>query len=125
MSRLALDLRKVPSHNSKVDPYETVFLSHGSESRGCTLSIRAHALFLRPTGLASAAYRDQADYTITEDGRAIGRIYEDRHTPPELRWFWSITIYVDPKLGIRNFRTRWLKLGCWGNQVRFTAVSRR
>jgi hypothetical protein len=24
---------------------------------------------------------------------------EDRHSP-ELRWFWSITTYVDPKLGI-------------------------
>jgi hypothetical protein len=58
------------------------------------------ALFLRPTGLSSPAYQDHADYTVTEDGRAIGRIYEDRHTLPELRWFWSITIYVDPKLGI-------------------------
>jgi hypothetical protein len=34
----------------------------------------------------------QADYIVTEDGRSIGRIYEDRHTPPEQRWFWSITI---------------------------------
>ena len=58
------------------------------------------ALFLRPTGLSSAAYQDQADYIVTEDGRSIGRIYEDRHTLPELGWFWSITIYVDPKLGI-------------------------
>ena len=30
----------------------------------------------------------------------IGRISEDRHTLPELRWFWSITEYVDPVLGI-------------------------
>jgi hypothetical protein len=30
----------------------------------------------------------------------IGRFYEDRHTLPELRWFWSITIYVDPALGV-------------------------
>jgi hypothetical protein len=30
----------------------------------------------------------------------IGRIYEDPHTPPQLRWFWSITVYVDPALGI-------------------------
>ena len=28
------------------------------------------------------------------------RIYEDRHTLPGLRWFWSITMYVSPKLGI-------------------------
>jgi hypothetical protein len=37
---------------------------------------------------------------IVEDGRDVGRIYEDKHSRPELRWFWSITIYVIPKLGI-------------------------
>jgi hypothetical protein len=31
---------------------------------------------------------------------AWGRIYEDRHTPPQLRWFWSTTVYVDPALGV-------------------------
>jgi len=30
----------------------------------------------------------------------VGRIYEDRQTLPDLRWFWSITIYVNPKQGI-------------------------
>ena len=30
----------------------------------------------------------------------MGRIYEDRQTLPDLRWFWSITIYVNPKQGI-------------------------
>jgi hypothetical protein len=58
------------------------------------------ALFLRPTGLSSPAYRDWLDYVIVEDGRDVGRLYEDRHSRPALRWFWSITIYVDPKLGI-------------------------
>ena len=57
-------------------------------------------LTLRPTGLSSPAYRDWLDYVIVEDGRAIGRMYEDRHTRPELRWFWSITVYVNPMLGI-------------------------
>jgi hypothetical protein len=29
----------------------------------------------------------------------IGRIYEDLYTPPDLRWFWSITAFhVDPRL---------------------------
>jgi hypothetical protein len=56
-------------------------------------------LTLRPTGLSSPAYRDWLDYVIVADGRAVGRIYEDRHTPPDLRWFWSITVYVDPKQG--------------------------
>ena len=57
-------------------------------------------LTLRPTGLSSPAYRDWLDYVIVEDGRDVGRVYEDRHDRPELRWFWSITVYVNPNLGI-------------------------
>jgi hypothetical protein len=57
-------------------------------------------LKLRPTGLSSPAYRDWLDYVVVEDGRDVGRIYEDRNSRPELRWFWSITVYVNPKLGI-------------------------
>ena len=57
-------------------------------------------LTLRPTGLSSPAYRDLIDYTVIQDNRAVGRICEDRHTLPDLRWFWSITVYVDPKQGI-------------------------
>ena len=53
-------------------------------------------LTLRPTGLSSPAYRDWLDYVIVQDGRDVGRLYEDRHSKPELRWFWSITVYVDP-----------------------------
>ena len=30
----------------------------------------------------------------------VGRIYEDRNSLPVLRWFWSITVYVNPMLGI-------------------------
>ena len=55
-------------------------------------------LTLRPTALSSPAYHDWADYIVREDSRAVGRIYEDRHTLPGLRWFWSITMYVNPKL---------------------------
>jgi hypothetical protein len=51
-------------------------------------------LTLRPTGLSSPAYRDWLDYVIVENGRNVGRLYEDRHSPPEYRWFWSITVYV-------------------------------
>ena len=57
-------------------------------------------LTLRPTGLSSPAYRNWLDYVIVEDGRNVGRLYEDRHSPPEYRWFWSITVYVNPKLGV-------------------------
>jgi len=33
------------------------------------------------------------DYDVLADGKAVGRIYEDASasTPPELRWFWSVT----------------------------------
>jgi hypothetical protein len=57
------------------------------------------SLTLRPTALSSPANRDWADYILREDSRAVGRIYEDRPLPG-LRWFWSITMYVNPKLGI-------------------------
>ena len=57
-------------------------------------------LTLRPTGLSSPAYRSWLDYVIVEDGRDVGRLYEDRHSRPKYRWFWSITVYVDPKRGI-------------------------
>jgi hypothetical protein len=59
-------------------------------------------LTLRPTGLSSPSYADQPDYIVCEDGKAIGRTYEDRQTLPEQRWFWSITVYVDPKQGINT-----------------------
>jgi hypothetical protein len=59
-------------------------------------------LTLRPAGLSSPAYRDWLDYVIVEDGRDVGRLYEDRHSKPEPRWFWSITVYVGPKFGIKT-----------------------
>ena len=53
------------------------------------------------TAPLSTGYRDWLDYTIVEDGRRdVGRLYEDRHSRHDLRWFWSITIYFAPKLGI-------------------------
>src|ERR1700730_2240426 len=33
-------------------------------------------------------------------GRTRQPRIEDRQTLPELRWFWAITVYVDPKRGI-------------------------
>ena len=58
------------------------------------------SLSLRAAGLSSPAYRDWLDYVIVEEGRDVGRLYEDRHSPPEYHWFWSITVYVNPMLGI-------------------------
>jgi hypothetical protein len=45
---------------------------------------------------------DLVDYIVIQDDRAVGRIYEDRQTLPDLRWFWSITIYVNPKRDINT-----------------------
>jgi len=50
------------------------------------------SLSMRKTGLASPAYADWFDCVIYDDGRPIGRIYEDRHTLLELRWYWSRTV---------------------------------
>jgi hypothetical protein len=36
-------------------------------------------LTLRLTGLSPPVYRDQLDYEVIEDGRSIGRMYEDWH----------------------------------------------
>jgi hypothetical protein len=44
---------------------------------------------MRKTGLS---YADWFDCVVYDDGRPIGRIYEDRHALPELRWYWSITV---------------------------------
>jgi hypothetical protein len=36
------------------------------------------------------------DYDVLADGKPVGRIYEDASasTPPDMRWFWSITEIV-------------------------------
>jgi hypothetical protein len=57
---------------------------------------------MRKTGLRSPAYSDWVDYTIYEHGRAIGRIYEERAAPPNLRWYWCITIIGARHVGIRT-----------------------
>ena len=48
----------------------------------------------------SPAYADRQDYLVMDDGQVIGRIYEDRYVPADIKWFWSITEYVHPALGI-------------------------
>ena len=61
-------------------------------------------LTMRPTGGHSPVYADRQDWTILDDGKPVGRVYEDASA--STRWFWSITVYVDPRAGV--FR-RWLR----------------
>ena len=48
---------------------------------------------------ASSALRGE-DFDVLADGKVVGRIYEDASasTPPELRWFWSVTAIVPATL---------------------------
>ena len=57
-------------------------------------------LTLRPTGLSPPVYRNQRDYEVIENGCAVGRMYEDCHALPELRWFWSITVFMGDHPGM-------------------------
>jgi hypothetical protein len=59
-------------------------------------------LTMRPSGLASTGYyKDHADYLIFCGGWNIGRIYEIRSGPEELRWFWALHFPGRPE----NLRT--------------------
>ena len=49
-------------------------------------------LTLRPTGLGSGIDKDRTDYTIVTGEWEVGRIYETRRGPDNLRWFWSMTV---------------------------------
>jgi hypothetical protein len=51
------------------------------------------ALTMRPTGLGSGIDKDRQDYTVYIGGWDIGRIYEVRGGPKELRWFWSFALH--------------------------------
>ena len=47
------------------------------------------ALKLSPTGLGYGIDKDRQDYTVYCGGWDVGRIYETRGGPDNLRWFWS------------------------------------
>jgi hypothetical protein len=47
---------------------------------------------MRPTGLGSGIDKDRPDYTVFTGEWEVGRIYETRGGPNNLRWFWSMTV---------------------------------
>jgi hypothetical protein len=49
-------------------------------------------LKLRPTGLVSVIDKDRPDYTVYCGEWDVGRIYETRGGPDNLRWFWTLTV---------------------------------
>jgi hypothetical protein len=48
------------------------------------------ALKMRATGLSSPVDEHLTDFTVLTGEWVIGRIYEVRGSPPDLRWFWSL-----------------------------------
>jgi hypothetical protein len=48
------------------------------------------ALKMRPTGLGHGVYKDVPDYNIYCGEWCIGRIYENRAKPANMRWFWAL-----------------------------------
>jgi hypothetical protein len=50
------------------------------------------ALTMRRAGLSSGIDQDRADYTVYCGGWDVGRNYETRGGPDNLRWFWSLTV---------------------------------
>jgi hypothetical protein len=55
-------------------------------------AVTAMPLKMRPTGLGSGIDKDRADYTVFTGEWEVGRIYETRGGPDNLRWFWSMTV---------------------------------
>jgi hypothetical protein len=58
-------------------------------------------LKMRPTGLGHAVYKDIPDYSVFCGEWCIGRIYETRTGPPDLRWFWALHLPNKPQ-GLRT-----------------------
>jgi hypothetical protein len=44
-------------------------------------------LSLRHIAIAPPDDPDRKDYAVIDDGREVGRLYEGRHTPPDMRWY--------------------------------------
>ena len=45
---------------------------------------------MRPTGLGSGAYKNDPDFVVYSGAWQIGRIYERRGFPNDVRWSWSL-----------------------------------
>jgi hypothetical protein len=63
------------------------------DSCGAEASILSGLVLKRGKSSRPSGQWSDEDYDVLADGKVIGRIYEDASasTPPESRWFWSIT----------------------------------
>jgi hypothetical protein len=52
--------------------------------------------------------RIEQDHDVLAEGKVVGRIYEDASatTPPDMRWFWSVTaiVFADRAPFVRTVR---------------------
>ena len=44
---------------------------------------------MRPSGLDAGIDKDRPDYTVCTGEWEVGRIYQTRGGPENMRWFWS------------------------------------
>jgi hypothetical protein len=82
------------------------------------------ALKMRATGLSSPVDEHLTDFTVLTGEWVIGRIYEIRGSPPDLRWFWSLHLNGPMKRSDRiasleeakdQFKTSWEAWKVWAN----------
>jgi hypothetical protein len=66
-------------------------------------------LTMRPTGLGSGFYKEKVDYGVYCGEWCIGRIYETRTGPADLRWFW--TLHTPSKPGSMRISNQVATLG--------------
>jgi len=84
----ATSLRAIRSHLNALPPCSEENTDVDRQVRGREQSM---GLTLRPTGIGSAADKGCTDYTLFSGEFAVGRIYEERGAPADLKWFWAIT----------------------------------
>ena len=69
---------------------------------------------MRPTGLGSGAYKNDADFVVYSGAWQIGRIYEEPGSPQRLRWYWSLHgILGKPRPRRPSLRRGWKRWLAW------------
>jgi hypothetical protein len=78
-------------------------------------------LTMRPTGRASPIGKDRQDFTVYCGDWPMGRIYEERGGPEDMRWFWTLygVVGKPPKVHTNDHTPVVLPLGVdCGDHVR-------